>query len=108
MRTAKIFHDCGCHRSGSDELFTQASGVNVYTNDTLLPFSQYKLGMTLSVMFKNSNTVPSTININGMGNIALKKNGGSSQLDSGDIIAGGIYELQYDGNSFQIIINTAI
>jgi hypothetical protein len=59
-------------------------------------------------LFKNTNTGASTININGLGAIALKKNGGVDALQNGDIIAGSMYDLQYDGSNFQIVINTAI
>jgi hypothetical protein len=88
--------------------FSTASGVNTYTNDTALLVTSYVQGLLVRILFKNTNTGASTININGLGAIALKKNGGVDALQNGDIIAGSMYDLQYDGSNFQIVINTAI
>lgn len=87
--------------------FTPASGTNTYTNDTPLPINSYVQGQAIRVLFKNSNTGASTMNINSLGPKSLKKNV-IDDLQNGDIIAGGIYEIQYDGTNFQITINTSL
>ena len=90
------------------EQYTTASGTNTYIADLILPsILGYGLGMKFRVKFTNANTGASTININSFGAISLKKNG-SNALQNLDIIAGGIYEIEYDGTNFQIVINTAL
>lgn len=56
-----------------------------------------------------SNTGSATANIctqqfpSGLGAVTLKKNGGASNLASGDIVSGGVYTLIYDGTNFQVL-----
>lgn len=88
--------------------FIVASGTNSYSGTTPGTIGGYTAGLTLQVQFSNSNTGASTINVNGLGSVPLKKNGGTSNLANGDIIAGGIYNITYDGAQFQIVINTAL
>lgn len=58
----------------------------------------------LRVRFKAkfSNTGPCTINVNGLGVKPVKK-GGSFDLAAGDIAAGQVVELAYDGTNYQVI-----
>lgn len=48
-----------------------------------------------------TNTGPATINISGLGAIALKKYG-SNALVSGDVVSGTIVTIYYDGTNFQV------
>jgi len=82
--------------------YATASGTNTYTTN----FGKGKLltyfeSLRIEVKFTNANTTASTINVNGLGAKAIKKNV-TSALTAGDIVAGGIYELIYDGTNFQI------
>ncbi len=83
-----------------------AAGTDTYTatfsEDILLGYFNM---MRLRVKFTNANTGASTINLNGLGAKAIRKNV-SAVLVSGDILAGGIYELVYDGTNFQLITPT--
>lgn len=54
------------------------------------------------VSFINGNTGASTLNINGLGAIPIKKSV-STALSSGDIITGQLEILMYDGTNFQMI-----
>lgn len=78
-----------------------AAGTDTYTatfsEDILLGYFNM---MRLRVKFTNANTGASTININGLGAIAIKKSV-TTALAAGDILAGGIYDLTYDGTNFQ-------
>lgn len=78
------------------------SGTDTYTatfsEDILLVYFNM---MRLRVKFTNANTGASTINLNGLGAKDIKKNV-STALSAGDIVAGGIYDLTYDGTNFQI------
>lgn len=52
----------------------------------------------------STNTGPVTVNIEGLGVKAVKRGGdnGLIELDAGDIKAGSLYDLNYDGTSFQL------
>jgi hypothetical protein len=84
-----------------------ASGVNTYAV-TISPTTGYTpgLGVTSSlvifVKFTNGCTGAATLNVNTAGAIPIKKNGGDA-LVTGDIAAGQIYCLAFDGTNFQIL-----
>lgn len=62
----------------------------------------------LMVFFKavNANTGASTLNVNSLGVKAIRKNG-TAVLESGDISAGAVVCVVYDGTNFQLIGTTA-
>ena len=78
-----------------------AAGTNTYTvnlsvrDSVLFDFGQYV------IQFTNANTGASTLNINGIGAIALVDSQGNA-LTSGAISAGVTYILVYDGTDFVI------
>ena len=80
---------------------TTASGTNTYTA-TITGISGYSTGQQLFIQFTNANTGAATININSLGAINIVKNA-STALTGGEIIAGEIMCLQYDGANFQIV-----
>lgn len=88
------------------QLQTIAQGVNTTaaTINVTPPITSYTqiLNTPISVKFVMGNTGPVTININNLGVIHVVKNL-NSQLISGDIPAGGIVSLVYDGTNFQAI-----
>jgi hypothetical protein len=57
------------------------------------------------VTFKAANTIngSSTLNVNGLGAVTIYKQNGASALASGDITAGQIVSVVYDGSHFQMI-----
>lgn len=77
-----------------------ASGTDTYTA-SIDWVTAYTLGLTVQLKFTNANTGASTININALGVIPIKKNG-TSALTSGTISNTEIFELVYDGTNFQI------
>lgn len=80
----------------------EAAGTDTYTGNFSKPFFlAYFPMMRIRVRFTNANTGAATINLNGLGAIAIRKSV-STALSAGDIMAGGIYELCYDGTNFQI------
>lgn len=88
------------------QMFTIARGVNSYVAYYVFSsFSGLKPGMIIRVQFTYANTGAATINVNQNGAIAIKKNV-STALSSGDIQAGGIYLLAYDGTNWQLISTT--
>ncbi len=63
----------------------------------------YTTGVKLRFKAANSNTTAVTVNVNGLGAKSIKKNDGATALVSGDIIAGQILEIVYDGTNFQMV-----
>lgn len=86
--------------TGADVPYGVALGTDAYTV-TVTP-SPDASNPTINVKFTNANTGASTINVNGAGVIAIVKQG-AVPLVAGDILAGTIYELVYDGVDWQLI-----
>ncbi len=85
-----------------------ASGTdNTYTATVSSTVTSYTVGQQFLVKFTNANTDASTINFNSNGAKALKKNV-SSALVAGDISAGQVMLLAYDGTNFQIIGGSSV
>lgn len=57
------------------------------------------------VRFKanHTNTGAATLNLNGLGATAIKKNDGATALSAGDIISGQVVTVVYDGTNFQMV-----
>lgn len=79
-----------------------ASGTDTYTASISPAITQYTTMQRFFIQFTNANTVAATLNLNGLGAVPIKKNG-LSALQAGDIAAGQILCLAYDGTNFQII-----
>lgn len=58
-------------------------------------------GLRIIVKINVANTGASTININSLGAKSIRKAGGAA-LTSGNLKAGGVYTLVYDGTNFQL------
>lgn len=61
----------------------------------------YVPGMRLTFKAAANNTGPATVNVNGLGVKDIRKSG-ADVLAAGDIKAGAIYDLLYDGTNFQL------
>lgn len=82
-----------------------ASGTNTYTV-TLTPApTAYSTWMEFKIKFTNANTSSSTLNVNSLGAKTIKRANGAG-LNVGDIIAGMIGHLIYDGTDM-ILLNPA-
>jgi len=80
-------------------LFGTAAGTDTYTL-TIANITAYP--RFLFVLFTNANTTTSTINLNAIGAITLKKSV-STNLAGGDIAAGSMHILGYDGTNYQML-----
>jgi len=78
-----------------------ASGTDTYTA-TISGVASYATHDIYEIIFTNANTGSSTININSLGAKTLKKSV-STNLASGDILAGQSFIIVYDGTNFQVI-----
>jgi hypothetical protein len=78
-----------------------ASGTNTYAV-TISNFSGLVDGANVRIKFTNGNTGACTLNINSLGAKSIKKPDGSD-LASGEILAGQILNLTYNGSVFQLV-----
>lgn len=81
-------------------LLGTTSGTNTYTLTAPTVTALYA-GLRVTAKFATANTAASTLNINGLGAKSIVKAGGGA-LSSGNLKAGGVYTLVYDGTSFQL------
>jgi len=61
----------------------------------------YVAGLGIKFKAANANSGPSTVNLNSLGAVAIKRAGGAA-LNTGDILSGQVVELTYDGVNFQM------
>jgi hypothetical protein len=62
----------------------------------------YVTGQRFTFKAASDNTGSATLNVNSLGSKTIKKNAGADDLAGGDIVAGGIYTVVYDGTVFQL------
>jgi len=86
-------------QSGSKVAAT-ALGTNTYTASITPAITAYAASQTFQIKFSNANTGAATLNLNSLGAKAIKRNG-TTDLLAGDIAAGQVLTLFYDGASFQ-------
>lgn len=82
-----------------------ASGSATYTASLIAdPGASYTkiANRFILVKFTSANTGAATLNLNSRGAVAIKKNS-SEALAAGDIVAGSVLLLAYDGTNFQIV-----
>lgn len=76
--------------------------ANTYTATLIPAITAYVAGQRVSLKIANSNTGASTLNISGVGAQAIKMVDGSDLL-GGELYAGMIADLRYDGTNFQLL-----
>ncbi len=87
--------------------YAAASGTDTLTLTLDPGIASYTTGLRASFKAAANNTGTATININGLGAKTIKKNGGADDLGADDIVAGGIYEISYDGTNMQLFGRTS-
>lgn len=83
-----------------------ASGTDTYTVTASPVLTAYTAGRSFKVLFTNGNTGAATINFNGLGAKDITK-AGTAALGAGDIAAGAVVDLTYDGTRFQTGLPTS-
>lgn len=73
--------------------------ANAYVATLNPALSAYAEGVSLRLKVNVANTGASTVNVNGLGTKAIKKSNGND-VASGNLKAGSVYTLAYDGTSF--------
>lgn len=66
------------------------------------PLNTYSAGLVFFVRANNTNTGPSTLNVDGVGAVPIKKNS-TAALVAGDILDDAIYLMVHDGTNFQLL-----
>ena len=81
-----------------------ATGANTLVMTVTLDASitSYPTGMLVAFKNTTANTGAVTLNINGLGAKSIRKANGST-LSSGNLKAGGVYQLRYDGVNFMLL-----
>lgn len=87
---------------GTPHMLTGVAGTNTITASSPVPFTAYVTGQTFRFTAAGSNTGATTININGLGAKALSRRD-TLALAAGDILAGSVYQVTYDGTRFQLL-----
>lgn len=77
--------------------------ANAYVITPAPAITAYTAGQVFSFKATNANTTTSTLNVNGLGVKTIKKGAGSTDLASGDIAAGMIVQVEYDGTNFVML-----
>ena len=77
--------------------------ADAYVITPVPAISAYATGQIFTFKAAHTNTTASTLNVNGKGVTAIKKRDGATALIAGDITAGQIIQVEYDGTNFQMI-----
>jgi hypothetical protein len=89
-------------QSGAKLYAVTAAGANVYTASIAPAITAYAEGQVFYIKITTANTGASALNLNGLGYKTLVKDG-SLALVSGDLLAGKVYPVYYDGTNFQVL-----
>ena len=82
------------------------TGTNSLIGTSVPPYTAYVAGMTLSFIPVNTNTGPVTIDVDGLGAKNLFS-GSSAAMIPGQLAAGSMITVEYDGTRFQLIGNAS-
>jgi len=82
------------------------TGTNTLIGTSVPPETSYSAGMTLSFIPINTNTGAVTLDLDGLGAKNIYS-GGSAPMIPGQLIAGAMVFVEYDGTRFQLLGNAA-
>lgn len=83
------------------DTYAVAGGTDTYTITLSPALTTYAAGNSFNVLFTNANSSASSLNVNSLGAKGIKKYG-NVDLVAGDIQAGSLFNLTYDGTNFQL------
>jgi hypothetical protein len=87
---------------GNSLSFVSVTGTDSLIGSLTPPLAAYATGAMYSFIVQNTNTSSVTLNIDGLGAKDVLRNG-TDPIQSGDLVAGNIVVVLYDGTSFQLI-----
>jgi hypothetical protein len=82
-------------------LYVAVTGTNTLTGSTTTAYPTYSAGVGAYILIANTNSGAVTVNFNSRGAKAITKNG-TTALAGGELIAGRVYFIVYDGTQYQI------
>lgn len=82
-------------------IYSTATGTNTYVS-TITGIIEYAIGDMYNILVTNANTGASTLNINSLGAISIRKENAAA-LTAGDIAANSMIQVVYDGTYFRLI-----
>lgn len=88
-------------QNGSAIFAADAGAINAYAITLSPAISAYTIGMIINFKANTQNTGVTTLNVNGLGAITIKKSV-STDLGAGDILANQLVSVIYDGTNFQM------
>ncbi len=96
----------------SSQLLTLYGGVdsgvaNAYVLTFDASFDAYADGIVIYFIASNANTGASTLNVNGLGPVAITRQDGSA-LTSGQIVANQITQVMYKGTGFVLVFSSTV
>lgn len=83
--------------------WADSGAANAYVITPVPAITALVAGQSFQVKISADNTGASTLNVSGLGVKSIKKTHGTADPAAGDLKAGGIYTLTYDGTVFQIV-----
>ena len=91
-------------QSGAEIYAPDTGSANVYAVALTPAITSYTVGQQITFLAANSSTAASTLNVNGVGAVAIKKAAIGSLLDlaANDIVSGQMVTVEYDGTYWQI------
>lgn len=91
------------HINNAGQYCTVSGTANVITLTTGFSTSAYTAGQTFSFIVGSTNTGSVTVNVDSLGAKSLvRADGSNTALEPGDLGAGALVEIQYDGTRFQL------
>ena len=107
MSSLHRFTPTGLNLSGALNFYVDTGTANAYAITTAPPMSSIPVGAVFNFQAAQANTGAATLNVNSLGAVPIKKNGGTGtsvglDLAPGDITAGQIVTVMYDGDNFQM------
>lgn len=93
-------------QKGSSTYATTAGGTLAYTLTLTPALTAYTTGQRFYVKWNATNTGTSTLAVNGLAVLTIKKNFNQDVI-AGDLISGAEVQLMYDGTNLQIVGNAA-
>jgi len=86
---------------GALDYAVATGSANAYAIELTSTLDEYIEGMPIVFQANHDNTGAATLDVNELGAVAIKKNGGSA-LEAGDIVSGQVVTVVHDGTYFQM------
>jgi hypothetical protein len=102
MRSVFSTFDRELAQSGSMIYGVDSGGTDAYAITVQPAITSYTAGLTIRFKANTDNTDGCTLNVNSLGAISIRKYG-TQNLANGEILAGSVATVVYDGTYFQII-----